>query len=81
MLLLSQSTGWEIQRLIEFLKRLASVLKLNKTHLPVKDHIPNKADFVEKLCSVRGRIMNLCHKVSGIEDMAATAWDLGMKID
>ncbi|CAM4688252.1 unnamed protein product [Lepidochelys kempii] len=59
-----------------FLNKLASVLKLSKSQLLVKDSTMNNAGFVKKVQSTIGIIVNSSLKTVSLEAMAVTAHDL-----
>ncbi|CAM5159041.1 unnamed protein product [Natator depressus] len=64
-----------------FLNKLASVLKLSKSQLLVKDSTMNNAGFVKKVQSTIGTIVNSSPKTVSLEAMAVTARDLGIQVD
>ncbi|CAM4679286.1 up-regulator of cell proliferation-like isoform X1 [Lepidochelys kempii] len=65
----------------EFLNKLAPVLKLSKQHVLEKEIGTKKEEFMEKLCSAIGSIMNDHHKDMNMEGMAVTARELGIQLD
>ncbi|XP_034624066.1 up-regulator of cell proliferation-like [Trachemys scripta elegans] len=65
----------------EFLNKLAPVLKLSKQHVLEKEIGTKKEEFMEKLCSAIGSIMNDHHKDMNMEGMAVTARELGIHLD
>ncbi|CAM4688243.1 unnamed protein product [Lepidochelys kempii] len=64
-----------------FLNKLASVLKLSKSQLLVKDRTMNNAGFVKKVQSTIETIVNSSLKTVSLEAMAVTAHDLGIQVD
>ncbi|CAM4568537.1 unnamed protein product [Lepidochelys olivacea] len=66
---------------LEFLKKLASMLKLNKSHVLWKEGTTNKAQFVKVLQSAIAAIMKSSPKRVSIEAMAETARQLGIQVD
>ncbi|TFJ96599.1 aspartate ammonia-lyase [Platysternon megacephalum] len=64
-----------------FLKKLASVLELNNSHVLWKGGTTNKAQFVKVLQSKIAAIMNSSPKRVSIEAMAETARQLGIQVD
>ncbi|XP_053881073.1 up-regulator of cell proliferation-like [Malaclemys terrapin pileata] len=66
---------------LEFLNKLAPVLKLNRSQLLVKDSTSNKTAFLKTLQSTIGSIMNSSPKTVSIEDMVVTAQELKIQID
>ncbi|KAM7163263.1 up-regulator of cell proliferation-like isoform 2-T2 [Macrochelys suwanniensis] len=65
----------------EFLNKLAPVLKLSKQHVLEKEIGTKKEEFMEKLCSAIGSIMNDQHKYMNMEGMAVTARERGIQLD
>ncbi|KAG6926566.1 upregulator of cell proliferation, partial [Chelydra serpentina] len=65
----------------EFLNKLAPVLKLTKQHVLEKEIGTKKEEFMEKLCSAIGSIMNDQHKYMNMEGMAVTAREWGIQLD
>ncbi|CAM5148354.1 unnamed protein product [Natator depressus] len=66
---------------LEFLKKLASMLKLNKSHVLHKGSATNKAQFVKALQSAIAAITISSPKRMNIEAMAETARQLGIQVD
>ncbi|XP_074854408.1 interferon-induced very large GTPase 1-like [Carettochelys insculpta] len=65
----------------EVLHKLAPALKLSKPHVLEKEIGENKEEFMEKLCSIIGSIMNDHQKDMSMEDMAVIAQELGFHVD
>ncbi|XP_075784750.1 up-regulator of cell proliferation-like [Pelodiscus sinensis] len=65
----------------EFLSKLAPVLKLSKQHVLEKEIGTNQEEFMEKLCSVIGSIMDDHPKEMSTESMTKAAWALGIRLD
>nr|XP_023969692.1 up-regulator of cell proliferation-like [Chrysemys picta bellii] len=66
---------------LEQLERLAPVLKLSKPHLLVKSTILNKIEFVEKVQTTIGTIMDSTTKMKNMESIAVHAHKLGIQVD
>ncbi|XP_044870427.1 up-regulator of cell proliferation-like [Mauremys mutica] len=66
---------------LEQLERLAPVLKLCKPRLLVKSTILNKTEFVEKVQTTIGTIMNSTTKMDNMESIAVHARKQGIQVD
>uniref|UniRef100_A0A8C8SBW4 Up-regulator of cell proliferation-like domain-containing protein n=1 Tax=Pelusios castaneus TaxID=367368 RepID=A0A8C8SBW4_9SAUR len=64
-----------------FLNKLASVLKLSKAQLLVKDSTTNNAGFVKKVQSILRNLVNSSPKTMNMEAMAVMARELGIQVD
>uniref|UniRef100_A0ABM5EIL1 Interferon-induced very large GTPase 1-like n=1 Tax=Pogona vitticeps TaxID=103695 RepID=A0ABM5EIL1_9SAUR len=65
---------------LDFLNKLAPLLKLSNSHILVKTAMSNKAEFVEKLRSAVGRIISSPNGMS-VNQMAAVARELTIHVD
>ncbi|XP_029463803.1 interferon-induced very large GTPase 1-like [Rhinatrema bivittatum] len=66
---------------LKFLNKLAPVMKLNSSHLLMKDCTMNDAQFVKKLQSTIADIIRHPPSTVAIEDMAVAARGLGIQVD
>uniref|UniRef100_A0A8C3STI0 VLIG-type G domain-containing protein n=1 Tax=Chelydra serpentina TaxID=8475 RepID=A0A8C3STI0_CHESE len=64
-----------------FLNELAPLLKLNPSHVLVKDNTANDSDFVTRLQDTLAHLMKQPQRAVSIEDMAVTARELGIQVD
>ncbi|TFJ96562.1 USP6 N-terminal-like protein-like [Platysternon megacephalum] len=64
-----------------FLNELAPLLKLNQSHVLVKDNTENDSDFVTRLQDTLAHLTKQPQRAVSIEDMAVTARELGIQLD
>ncbi|XP_053116572.1 interferon-induced very large GTPase 1-like isoform X2 [Hemicordylus capensis] len=66
---------------LDFLNKLAPVLKLDNSHILVKTAKTNRAEYVGKLRSTIERIINSHPKSLSVKEMAAVAQELAIQVD
>ncbi|XP_065259559.1 up-regulator of cell proliferation-like [Emys orbicularis] len=66
---------------LQFLYKLESVLKLDKLSVLMRENTLNHAQFVEKLQFTIGSLMESSLKRASVADTAATARELGIRVD
>uniref|UniRef100_A0A8C3T690 Up-regulator of cell proliferation-like domain-containing protein n=1 Tax=Chelydra serpentina TaxID=8475 RepID=A0A8C3T690_CHESE len=71
----------KIKESLGFLNQLAPVLKLDKSHLLMRENTRSNAGFVSKLQSTIGSIRSSTSKIVNLEDLAVTARELGIQVD
>ncbi|XP_065278448.1 interferon-induced very large GTPase 1-like [Emys orbicularis] len=64
-----------------FLNELAPLLKLNQSHVLVKDNTANDSDFVTRLQDTLAHLTKQPQRAVSIEDMAVTARERGIQVD
>uniref|UniRef100_A0A8C8SFK4 VLIG-type G domain-containing protein n=1 Tax=Pelusios castaneus TaxID=367368 RepID=A0A8C8SFK4_9SAUR len=64
-----------------FLNKLASVLKLSKSQVLVKDSTTSNAGLVKKVQSILGNLVKSSPKTMNMEAMAVMARELGIQVD